>query len=194
MPKGRADGRPLEPEEISLWRRAMRDAKPLKRCRPSPPLTANEVQPPPTSEGRAGTGAGPGGVLPPAEPAVTPPAAAALPELAPGAAPGVDRRTAERLRRGQFAVDALLDLHGHIQEEAHRALIAFIDAAWQRRVRCILVITGKGRRGEGAGVLRAAVPRWLNAEPVRARVLAFAPAQAKDGGAGALYVLLRRQR
>ena len=193
MPKGRNDGRPLEPEEISLWHRATRDAKPLKRRRPSPPLTTNEVQPPPASEGRARTGAGPGDT-PPAQPAVTSPAAAALPELAPGAAPGVDRRTAERLRRGQLAVDARLDLHGHTQEEAHRALIAFIEAAWQRRARCVLVITGKGRRGEGAGVLRAAVPRWLNAEAVRARVLAFAPAQAKDGGAGALYMLLRRQR
>lgn len=194
MPKGRADGRPLEPEEISLWHRATRDAKPLKRRRPSPPLTANEVQPPPTSEGRAGTGARAGGDTPPAERAATRPMAPALPELAPGAAPGVDRRTAERLRRGQFAVDARLDLHGHTQDEAHRALIAFVEAAWQRRARCVLVITGKGRRGEGAGVLRAAVPRWLNAEAVRARVLAFAPAQVKDGGAGALYVLLRRQR
>ncbi len=192
MPKGRTDGRPLEPEEVSLWRRATRDAKPLKRRRPSPPPTASEVQPPPTSEGR--TGAGPGGGTPPAEPAIIPPAAAPLPELAPGAAPGVDRRTAERLRRGQFAVDARLDLHGHTQEEAHRALVAFIEAAWQRRARCVLVITGKGRGGEGAGVLRAALPRWLNAEPVRARILAFAPSQAKDGGAGALYVLLRRQR
>jgi DNA-nicking Smr family endonuclease len=194
VPKGKTDGRPLEPEEVSLWHRATRDAKPLKRRRPSPPLTANEAQPPPTSEGSAAMGAGPGGNTPPAEPAVTSLAAAALPELAPGAAPGVDRRTAERLRRGQFAVDARLDLHGHTQEEAHRALAAFIEAAWQRRARCVLVITGKGRGGEGAGVLRAALPRWLNAEGVRARVLAFAPAQAKDGGSGALYVLLRRQR
>ena len=193
MPKGRNDGRPLEPEEVSLWHRATRDARPLKRRRPTAPLTANEVQPPP-SERRARTGAGPGVDTPPVEPAVTPPAAAILPELAPGAAPGVDRRTAERLRRGQFAVDARLDLHGHTQEEAHRALIAFIEVAWQRRARCLLVITGKGRRGEGAGVLRAAMPRWLNAEGVRARILAFAPSQAKDGGSGALYVLLRRQR
>ena len=194
MPKGRPDGRPLPGEEISLWHRAMRDAKPLKGRRPPASPRSNEIKQSPSGEGRAGTEAGSGRDGPPAEAAGDQPARTVLPELAAGAAPGVDRRTAERLRRGQLAIDARLDLHGHTQEEAHRALIAFVEMAWQRRARCVLVITGKGRSAEGAGVLRAAVPRWLNAEAVRARILAFAPAQAKDGGAGALYVLLRRQR
>jgi DNA-nicking Smr family endonuclease len=74
------------------------------------------------------------------------------------------------------------------QAEAHRALdefLALADAAGQR---CVLVITGKG------GVLRAGVPRWINEQPSRSRVLAVMPAQPKDGGAGALYILLRRRR
>jgi len=58
----------------------------------------------------------------------------------------------------------------------------------------VLVITGKGGRTSGDGVLRAAVPRWLNEAPNRTRLLAFTPAQPKHGGAGALYLLLRRRR
>jgi len=124
-----------------------------------------------------------------------PPAAARLPDLAPGVAPGVDRRNAERLRRGERKIEARLDLHGMTQDEAHRALNAFIDRAEQAGWRCVLVITGKGRPGSSAaGVLRAAVPRWLNEAPNRARLLAIAAAQPKDGGAGAMYLLLRRRR
>ena len=109
--------------------------------------------------------------------------------------PGVDRRSAERLRRGERRIDARLDLHGMTQDEAHRALDAFLARAEHAGWRCVLVITGKGRPGTSAGgVLRAAVPRWLNEAPHRARLLAIAAAQPKDGGAGALYLLLRRRR
>jgi DNA-nicking Smr family endonuclease len=90
-------------------------------------------------------------------------------------------------------IEARLDLHGLTQAEAHHTLGAFLADAQRRERRCVLIITGKGGVGRG-GVLRAAVPRWLNEAPNRTRVLAFAPAKLKDGGAGALYVLLRRQR
>jgi DNA-nicking Smr family endonuclease len=60
--------------------------------------------------------------------------------------------------------------------------------------RAVLIITGKGLRGEGTGILRAAVPRWLNEAKLRALILSIAPAAPKDGGGGALYVLLKRQR
>ena len=56
----------------------------------------------------------------------------------------------------------------------------------------MLVVTGKGL--ESGGTLRHMVPRWLNEEPNRARVLAFCPAQPRHGGGGALYVLIRRRR
>lgn len=117
-----------------------------------------------------------------------------LPPLAADASPGLDRRTAERLRRGALAIDGRLDLHGMTQEEAHRALDAFLARAAQAGKRCVLVITGKGGRSLGDGVLRAAVPRWLNEAPNRGRLLAFAPAQPQHGGAGALYLLLKRRR
>jgi DNA-nicking Smr family endonuclease len=117
-----------------------------------------------------------------------------LPPLAPDAAPGLDRRTAERLRGGALPIEARLDLHGMTQAEAHRALDTFLARAVEAEKRCVLVITGKGGRMAGDGVLRAAVPRWLNEAPNRARLLAFAPAQPQHGGAGALYLLLRRRR
>ena len=109
-------------------------------------------------------------------------------------APGLDRRTEERLRRGEMAIEGRLDLHGHSQDEAHRALVGFVERAWRAERRTLLVVTGKGRRDAGEGILQSAVPRWLNAAPLRARVLAFARARPKDGGTGALYILLRRQR
>jgi DNA-nicking Smr family endonuclease len=120
--------------------------------------------------------------------AATPPSAKPLPPLAPDAAPGLDRRSAERLKRGQLPVAARLDLHGLTQHEAHAALSAFIAEAQGAGRRAVLVITGK------SGVLKSAVPRWLNEPAIRPRLLAFAPAQPKDGGAGALYLLLRRKR
>jgi DNA-nicking Smr family endonuclease len=107
--------------------------------------------------------------------------------------PGLDRRRAERLKRGQLRPEARLDLHGMTQDEAHRALAGFLSRAQEAGQRSVLVITGKGGSGRG-GVLRDAVPRWLAEAPHRGLVLAIAPAQPRDGGAGALYVLLRRRR
>ena len=86
-------------------------------------------------------------------------------------------------------------MHGMTQVEAHRALDSFVDGAYQAAKRCVLVITGKGLKPDGAvGVIRAAVPRWLNEQPNRSRVLAFTHATPKDGGEGALYVMLKRKR
>ena len=92
-----------------------------------------------------------------------------------------------------MAIDASLDLHGLTQEVAHAALIRFVNGSAQLGRRCLLVVTGKGNR-EGAGILRTQVPRWLNEPALRSLILAFAYAQPKHGGEGALYVLLKRQR
>jgi DNA-nicking Smr family endonuclease len=79
------------------------------------------------------------------------------------------------------------------QEPAHRALTRFIARAYDEGRRGLLIITGKGS-ADGTGVLRQAVPRWLAEPACRAMILAVEEAQPKDGGAGALYVLLRRRR
>ncbi len=119
--------------------------------------------------------------------------------LAPGStAPrrfaGIDRANAERLKRGLHAIEARLDLHGMTQTEAHRELIEFVTASYQAGRRCVLIITGRGLGPDGPGVLKTAVPRWLEEVGLRRRILAVAAAQPRHGGAGALYLLLRRQR
>ena len=114
----------------------------------------------------------------------------------PGIAnPGIDRRTAERLRKGQMDIDRKLDLHGMTQEAAHAALDRAVASAWREGLRMLLVITGKGSAArEGSGVLRHNLPRWLAAGANAPRVLRIEPARPQHGGSGAFYVLLRRQR
>lgn len=148
--------------ERALWRAALKDVTPLPG-RPGIPAPPAPV-PPSLSEG------------PPPRPA------------AKRTGRGLDRRTAERLRRGELPIEARLDLHGMTQEEAHAALERFLGRAHTAGQRCLLVITGKG------AVLREAVPRWLGEGEARDRVLASTPAQPRHGGGGALYVLLRRVR
>jgi DNA-nicking Smr family endonuclease len=173
------------PEELALWRTAMRDAKPLKRSRPTAKKSAapqaSAAEPPPAKPKRS---------MPPPPPPPPP----KPPDLAPGRIAGVDKRLAERLKRGQLAIEAMLDLHGLTQEEAHRQLDGFLAHAAKAGRRCVLVITGKGLWRSESGILREMVPRWLNEAPNRARVLAIAHAQPRHGGQGALYVLLKRKR
>ena len=106
--------------------------------------------------------------------------------------PGLDRRTARRLKRGQLPVEARLDLHGRTQDQAHDALRDFIQESRMARRRCVLVITGKGSVASGkGGVLRQMVPRWLNEPTLRRHIIAITNAPESSGGTGALYVLLK---
>jgi DNA-nicking Smr family endonuclease len=111
---------------------------------------------------------------------------------APKPNPGIDKRTAERFRKGEMAIDRRLDLHGMTQDAAHAALDRFVRQAWRDGLRMLLIITGKGSGGEG--VLRRSLPHWLAAGEHAPRVLRLENAQPKHGGGGAFYVLLRRQR
>lgn len=117
------------------------------------------------------------------------------PPMQHGHADGLDRASRKRMRRGQVLIEARLDLHGMIQTEAHRSLTGFLERAYLSGKRSVLVITGKGLRLSGeTGVLRNAVPKWLNEPPLRNWVRGFDYAAPSDGGEGALYVLLRRKR
>ncbi len=142
-------------------------------------------------------------------PVSAPAKAAALPAKKEKAGREVDRRTDERLRRGQMAIEGRLDLHGMTQAQAQQALSRYLTRAQAQDKRCVLVITGKGRPGkpgpgeEGGrsrsyaparGILQEKVPEWLRGPPLSGIVLRFHPARPGHGGAGALYVLLRRNR
>ena len=184
------DRRPSR-EEQALWQKMTGDVKPLAQretAEPVEPGAALRPRPRPSKKSAPSQ---------PAKPAAAPPAAPPpikARELTHGASPGVDRRTADKLKRGLMPIEARLDLHGMTQAEAHGRLTAFVEGHQAAGRRCVLVVTGKGTWREEGGVLRDAVPRWLNAPELRPRILSFSHAQPKDGGEGALYILLKRIR
>lgn len=161
--------------EAELFAAAMRDVKPLAKT-PPPPRPKPKLGPPLVHH-----------------PAPSPARAARAHP------PGVDRRTEDRFRAGDMAIDARLDLHGLIAREAHAALDRFLASAVRSEARVLLIITGKGRRSDDwgrtdDGLLKREVPRWIAAGPHAGHVLRTAPARPQHGGEGALYVLLRRKR
>ncbi|AXE66534.1 hypothetical protein BBF93_18120 [Hyphomonas sp. CACIAM 19H1] len=104
--------------------------------------------------------------------------------------PPADRGREKRVRRGKLDIAATFDLHGHTQISAARALPGFLIAQQADGARCVLVITGKGR--EGQGVLRRNFLLWLESPEARALVSGYAESHPKHGGSGAFYVFLRR--
>ena len=104
---------------------------------------------------------------------------------------GIDKSNARRLRQGRMDIDDIIDLHGMTQAEAQTRLRSFIQRAAFSGNRTVLIITGKGRAGQG--ILRARVPEWLKEPPLSQLVIAISDAQPGDGGTGALYVRLKRK-
>ncbi|MHB8418371.1 MAG: Smr/MutS family protein [Myxococcales bacterium] len=182
---GKGDRRPPEAPETGagdaeLFREAVAGAAPLRDDRGFVPRTSRAS---PRVQARTPT---PG----------TPASAFDLDEVGErigGSVPDLDQRTRRRLRRGEIAVEARLDLHGLRQAEAEAALTRFVRAEQERGRRCVLVVHGRGlNSGEGGPVLKEGAVRWLTHGAVGRCVLAFCSALPRDGGVGALYVLLRR--
>ena len=178
--RGKRDGSDrIEPADRALWNAVTKTVKPLKgvkvRTAKSRAEPATQDVPPAAQQKPA---------KPPATPAVKPKA----PKPPPLAT--LDRRTRSRVARGRVEIDAKLDLHGLTLERARPRLASFLASAQARDAGLVLVITGKG----GTGALRREVPFWLSAADLRPLVIGFEEAAPSHGGAGALYVRIRRPR
>jgi len=102
---------------------------------------------------------------------------------------GLQLKTQKQLRQGKVPIDDHLDLHGLTVTEAREILLEFISFAQKQQIRCIRLVHGKGyRTSSGKPVLKNKVNSWLRQHP---DVLAFSSAQPKDGGNGALYIILK---
>lgn len=103
---------------------------------------------------------------------------------------GIQKRVFKKLRRGQYIIIDALDLHGLNVKQAKQLLLRFLENALQVEGSCVTIIHGKGHRsGNKQPIIKQQTNHWLKQHP---RVLAFHSAQQKDGGTGAVYVLLRR--
>jgi DNA-nicking Smr family endonuclease len=188
--------RRLSPEEERLWRAL------THRVAPTEPSRVHGLRPEEKRLWQAAMGQAPGPrQTPRAAPRVTEPTAAAPspPPVRPGRVapvasgpPGViEPNRQRRLVREREPIGARIDLHGLDQDRARAALEQFIAASHAAGHRAVLVITGKGVRGDG--VLRRLTPEWLAAPPLRMMVAGLARADRRHGGEGALYVALKRR-
>lgn len=180
--------RALSGEERELWDSVAKQAKPLRKQSRKTEIASASVE----VESDALKAAAPQRFLKP--PTELPPAAP--PKKAPPPLAPLDRRDKARLARGRKDIDARIDLHGMTQARAHRALKNFLYDASESGMTFVLVITGKGKLGADSerGVLRRQVPEWLSLPEFRAMVVGFEEASIGHGGAGALYVRVRRAR
>jgi DNA-nicking Smr family endonuclease len=167
--------RPLKPEDLRIWSAVAATIHPLPgRVAPAPPPGA-EV-----------------GALPPRPAAPPPPKPATARAPAPSRPiDAIEPRRRNRIVRDPDAIGARVDLHGMDQDRARARLEAFLNTAWHEGFRAVLVITGKGARGDG--VLRRHAPEWLAAPHLRDIVAGVSPAHRRHGGEGALYVALKRR-
>lgn len=168
--------RPHRPEDLRLW------AKVAETVTPRPGRVVPKVETP--AEPIA------------AKPAVLPPVAE-TPHVRrrAGAKPPpdlIEPRRHRRLVRERDVIEARIDLHGMTWDAARAALESFLRRAAVQGHRAVLVITGKGRLGDG--ILRRAVPDWLAAPGLRELVAGVSPAARRHGGEGALYVALKRAK
>ncbi|MCH7627129.1 MAG: Smr/MutS family protein [Proteobacteria bacterium] len=185
--------RGLSPEETELWRKVAQTVTPLHPERPAAPspvaasATAPEPLPPPKCiKGRV------------------PPQRLAPPTPAPPTRPltnhGLDSTWDRKLARGAIQPDFTLDLHGMNLDTAYTRLVGGIGQALAMGARVVLLVAGKHRphsdhdqRGERRGAIRAKLLDWLAHSPHASNIAAVRPAQQRHGGAGAVYIVLRKR-
>ena len=205
---------PLSDEDVRLWEMMKQRLEPLRK--PKSRVTSHPIDP---GDGVSGAfppspWTGKAGKVPPkpSEPAArAKPAATVKAPAAPPPPAIIEKRKSRQLAKGQRAIEAVLDLHGMRQREAHAALRHFLAGAHANGAKFVKVITGKGaapgsdeRRtqpfdapfdpdGGERGVLKRLVPEWLREADLRRLVVGFSSAGRGHGGEGALYIELRRK-
>ncbi len=175
--------RDLNSEDLKIWRFVTRNVNPLHDMPRHPAEDQASDEPPQRAHNPTALVSESGKQTIPRAPA----------PLALGSMVDMDRRTAQRFKRGEMAVDGRIDLHGLSLDQAHGALMAFMRGAYARGARCVVVVTGKGK-GDQVGKIRKETPHWLNQAALRSMIVAVTEARPGQGGAGALYVLLKRRR
>ena len=190
--------RRLTSDEAALWQRLAATVRPLRPK--APPLKGEGDRP------KGGGGVSPAAALPlRPRSALPPPIAREEPNAARSLRP-LDRTTLDaswdrKLGKGVVQPDFTLDLHGHTLDSAHARLDHGLTQALAQGARVLLLITGKPRpsedhaaRGNRRGAIRAKVLDWLAAGPHASKIAAVRPAHPRHGGAGALYIVLKRAR
>ena len=94
-------------------------------------------------------------------------------------------------------IESRIDLHGHTQQQAHERVTNFILWSHDKKMRCVLIITGKGNENSEEWwstkkTLRQEVPRWLHEDPIRSKISSYSEAKIEHGGSGALYIFLKK--
>ncbi len=181
-------------DELALWHVATREAKRLELNHATPTKPHIRLNGP-----RAFSG--------PERPPPSVPARRFYPDASAvdpltESTPGLDRKTAKMLKKGERTPEAKVDLHGLTLDSAHRTLMQFILREYANGSRCVLVVTGKGGDyrgraigyGDGRGAIKRDVPRWLREPALSGAVVGIYQAHKRHGGEGALYVYLKRFR
>jgi DNA-nicking Smr family endonuclease len=172
--------RKLSPEEEAVGGRVMATVRPLDPRRKVPPAPVAEHKP---------------SAKPLRHRPAPPPAHAPAKRTVPGTT--LDASWDRRLARGDVAPDLAVDLHGLNLADAYDLLDSSLSRAIGSGARLLLLVTGKPPRGEppiARGRIRAAVGDWLAASPHAGGIAAVRAAHPRHGGAGALYIVLRRAR
>ncbi|KTE04736.1 Smr/MutS family protein [Sphingopyxis sp. H115] len=186
--------RRLDPDESALWKKVAATVKPLVKT-PRAPVSPPTIKPPkPTPRSTAAPAAAPRAVPTKLPPLRRTHQAATL-----------DGHWDRRLRKGLVRPDMSIDLHGHTLASAQALLDDAIGRALLRGARVLLVVAGRLRPGADRlpvmhgdprprGAIRASLPDWLAYSPHADQIVALRPAHISHGGAGAVYVILRRGR
>jgi DNA-nicking Smr family endonuclease len=195
--------RRLDPDEITLWKKVAETVDPMhKRVRKPVAEHVAETSPPPPKMPRTPLH------LPSASPLGSkklPPITLPPPRRTQHQAATLDGHWDRRLKKGHVRPDMSIDLHGHTLASAQATLEEALGRAFLRGARVLLVVAGRMRPGADRlpvmdgekrprGAIRASLADWLAASPYADQIVALRPAHVAHGGAGAVYIILRRAR